>query len=376
MFAVVLAGLLAGLFAAALLLASPQPALAQDAAELRQRVTSAVAAARMAEDSLKALRLVTRADIPPDSFVAGSIMIRYDAHAVNARELDALKTGAERAHATVQAFIGDGARAVESAKPLIAESARGKLLATRRWMSLYPEGAVARNVQTNIPITAGWVAEGILDLLGTLAAPQAPDSLRSWSGGWVPVRANPESWWQRAAIDMATSNSSVTRVCYAGSIGQCASALGLTPVRDSLTEWYAPEDRRVLVSLWKPDTLDAPAQHLWKDCIDGRVVASCDQLARWRVIPIPLAGMTRLTLLDFAVAQGGPGAYSRMLGAHGSALDVLARTAGIPGDTLIARWRAKVLGAAPREARPRLLEVLLAVAWTIIFAALSVRRRP
>jgi hypothetical protein len=243
-------------------------------------------------------------------------------------------------------------------------------------MALYPEGAIARNTQTGSPITSGWVAEGLLELLGSLAAPGVPDSVRAWSGEWVPVRRSPDSWWQRAAIDMATSNSSVTRACYAGSIRMCASALGLTPVHDSLTEWYAPEDRRLLVSLWKPDTLDTPVQHLWKDCIDHRVVASCDLVARMRVIPVPLAGATRIALLDFAVAEGGRGAYSRMLNARGSTLAVLAQTAGMPGDTLLARWRAKVLAAAPREARPGVLEVLLAVLWTIVFAALSARRRP
>jgi hypothetical protein len=189
------------------------------------------------------------------------------------------------------------------------------------------------------------------------------------------VRPLENAAWAAAAIDLATSNSAATRACYAGSLLQCESALGLTAVKDSLTEWYAPEDWRVLVASSQQGlNLDLPTRHAWKACVDGHDLPACERLARTRRTPVPLSHATRQSLYEFAMTRGGDGAYARLLAAKGTAFEVVTAASGTSGDSLIARWRVHLLASMPPSARPGVLEFTIALAWTALFATAAMRK--
>ena len=353
-----------------------QTAGGQDAVRLRTRLLEAVQAERAAADTLQALRQRGRRDLPPDSLVAGTIVVRYDARELSGSPLEATAAGARLAFQEMRDYLGDGASLVGSTAPIIARKIPSLAGFTTQGLEFSLPHAPGRNARTGLPIRARAVANAMAELLGSLAPDQAPAAIRRWSRDWIPVRSLDHAAWERAAVDLATSNSAATRACHAGGLAQCASALGFTAVNDPLTEWYSPEDWRVLVSSWTPGGLDVSAQRERVACLDDRDLRLCERLSRRRNVPIPLSIWTRQTMYDLALTKGGAGAFTRMHHADGTALDILAATAGTTPDSLLSVWRARVLAAAPRETRPGALEATLALAWTLAFGVAATRSRP
>ena len=363
-------------FCALAIMGTAHTAGGQDAARMRARLLEAVRAEHAAADTLLALRQRGRLDLPPDSLVAGTIVVRYDARELSGSSLEATAAGARLAFQEMQDYLGDGAALVGSSAPIIARKIPSVAGFTTQGLEFSLPHAPGRNAHTGLPILPRTVANAMAELLGSFASEHVPTPIRQWSRDWNPVRSVDHAAWERAAVDLATSNSAATRACHAGGVAQCASALGLTAVRDPLTEWYSPEDWRVLVSSWTPGGLDVPAQRERAACLDDRELRLCERLSRRRNIPIPLTIGTRQTMYDLALSKGGTGAFTRMHHADGTALDILAATAGTTPDSLVSEWRARVLAAAPRETRPGALEATLALAWTLAFGVAATRSRP
>jgi hypothetical protein len=209
-----------------------------------------------------------------------------------------------------------------------------------------------------------------------MATARAPALAIQWAGGWVPSRRTTHADYEDAAIDLASSNAAIARTCYSGSVPACESALGLTDVHDALSEWYAPEGWRVLVSSWKPpkDAYSVIADRA--ECIEKKATQVCERLARSRPVPIPLTFATRSTLLGLALERGGRPAYSRLVGAKGTPLQMLSTAAGVSPDSLIREWRTRVLAATPKSTSPSPVEATVFIAWTLIFGFVAGRRRP
>lgn len=364
------------LFCALVITGVAHTAGGQDAARLRMRILNAALAERAAVDTLEVLRQRGRFDLPPDSLVAGTIVVRYDARELSGSSLEATAAGARLAFEEMRNYLGDGASLVGSSAPILARKRRSVTGFLMEDLEFSLPHAPGRNAHTGPPIGPRAVANALAELLGSLAPDHAPTPIRRWSRDWIPVRSLDHAAWERAAVDLATSNSAATRACHAGGLAQCASALGFTAVSDPLTEWYSADDWRVLVSSWNPSGLDVPAQRERVACLDARDLRLCERLSRRRNIPIPLSIWTRQTMYDLALSKGGAGAFTRMHNAEGTALDILAATAGTPPDSLLSEWRARLLAAAPHETRPGALEAALALAWTLAFGVAATRSRP
>jgi hypothetical protein len=311
---------------------------------------------------------------PKDSLRAGALTVKYTADDLSRSTVATLARGAAIAWGEAQAALGDAATRVVGRLPIIVNERRWVQRLEPRHIDFGLQGVPTRGRTFLAPIGDQEVATELLDLLGTVASIDEPAGLKAWFGDWIPlVNVTPQRW-SDAAIDLATSNTSVARDCFGGSTMRCESALGLVEAKDPLRDWYSDEDLRVLVS-----TFARQAQYTNEEldkCLSGNSPATCLAIARTRPVPRPLNGDSRRTVLGLALELGGTKAYDRLISAKGTALEILSVTAGVPADSLMAEWRRRVLAAAPARVKPELLEASAMVAWTLLFAFGATRRRP
>lgn len=366
--------------AAALLLAggAPRSATAQSAAQFRARMVSALHNRRVVLDSLAILHAQRATDLPPDSITSGVIRVRYSATNLGADLQATLAAAVRRAGTIADAQLGDVKLDSSAESVVLVTRIEGVQLGALSFGVVRIElpGNDGRISVLRQPITQRKLVDAILDMIGTLATQQAPANMIRWAGFWAPSRPLSAEDWRNAALDLTTSGSSITRTCYAGSVPACESSLGLTVVRDTLVEWYAPEGWRALVSEWQPPADSTALRAARAECVEKKVMETCKRLARQRRIPIPLNMWTRSTLFDFAIERGGRAAYSRLRGATGTPLEILATVAGEGPTVLVNEWRARVLAAVPHSAVPSGTETSVLIAWTLVFGFAATRRRP
>lgn len=176
---------------------------------------------------------------------------------------------------------------------------------------------------------------------------------------------------------VATTESRATRSCLGGETDACESALGLGTTREieRLALWYTPAERRSLVARSRFIAPRRAGRAQWERCVDDEVIEECDQLLGesgrgWT----PLPGSVRATLLSYALRSGGEGAWGRLLeNPDLDARDALAYASRMPLDELVAGWRAWLVENRPDTYRKLFPKSGLALAWTLLFAALAMR---
>lgn len=182
---------------------------------------------------------------------------------------------------------------------------------------------------------------------------------------------------ERMYADLVTAPSQVSSRCLAGDLRRCRDALGLIPTADPLTEWYDPPERRLLVVRMRELLNVGPQRTAYAQCEERRSYAVCDRILRAiprYVVPPALPTSSRHHLFRIAMNAGGNGAYSRFASGAGRPLENrLADAAGMPIDSVVARWRADVLHAHPPSPTLSVLSAWTAVAWGIAVLLVGVR---
>ena len=364
---------------ALVLAAAPYVARAQQSAEdrLASHLIATVRVHDAINDSLSELREANRRILPPDSMRAGALRLFYKKGNLDPALAAVLTTAAEHAASAADSTFGDDLASFALQRPIVVTALAGRWsIGTYAVLEIAAGGA--RSVQIRPPLTERKFEDAITDLTGTMATAGwvTSTNVASWDGQWVPPRHTTHDEWEEAAINLATSTAAVARSCYAGSIAACDAALGLTPSKDPLTDWYTPDGWRVLVGSWHPPK---DAFEILRDrarCVDARDDAACERVARTRPVPIPLSYATRATLLATAFEIGGRSAYHRLVTAKGTPGDGLALAAGVSTDSLVTAWRARVLTAAPSSSAPTIPEAALFAGWCAIFGVVAARRRP
>ncbi|HLA89764.1 MAG TPA: hypothetical protein VJL28_04955 [Gemmatimonadaceae bacterium] len=348
---------------------------AQDAAQIRARTLAASRHALAMRARYDSARRAARAVLPSDSIRAGGLTLRVDPEVVRGTTRRTIERAAARASEEIRRTLGSAADDLTIGNPVVVRGLPAYALTWRgSRLAFGLAGVPGRASMYALTLSEHEATRTILDLVGSLAASRAPDSLRAWTYGWIPAFREEESRWADFAVELAVSRSFVARACHRGALGQCERALGLVPVHDKLTEWYAPEDWRALLDSWKP--LDPDVEAVRRDCVEKGVPASCERAARARTVPLPLTMAARQSLLGLALERGGTDAYRRLLAARGGVREVLAATAGIGADSLVAEWRARVLAASPHGTRPGAAEAGFALAWVVLLSVAAARRRP
>jgi hypothetical protein len=183
------------------------------------------------------------------------------------------------------------------------------------------------------------------------ALPPDSSGLARWVGD-LPL--TPPEDWSWIYRELAATPSMVVRECYEGELPMCWEALGLTETEDGWLTWYSPEERRLLVEdRWSHRPflggvlLEGPDLIL-HGCLELASDAACIQILSEWPGRIPLETPSRASIVAEALTQGGEGAFPRLIADPGASIkERLAHAAGLPADTLVARWRVKVLESGP-----------------------------
>jgi hypothetical protein len=255
-----------------------------------------------------------------------------------------------------------------------------------RFEGMYLDGPHVRNVEMSRRFGRGRLARKARDEMGRAlltALPADSAQLREWMGN-RPL--TPPDDWSWAYRDLASTPALAARRCYRGEIAWCWEAMGLSLGGGGWEEWYSPEERRLLVEsrygYWLRDGTGRlrRAGLLAHACVNLKLDRACvvlleDPWSQGRApVRIPLEPDTRASLVSEALSQGGEGAFTRFVSQPEAPLrDRLSMAAGLEADTLMVRWRARVLEARP-ELHAGLLRSPISLAlWILILVALATR---
>jgi hypothetical protein len=255
-----------------------------------------------------------------------------------------------------------------------------------RFEGMYLDGPHVRNVEMSRRYGWGRLIQKARDEVGRALLTALPDDsahTREWMGNRPLTPPEDWSWVYR---DLASTPALAARRCYRGEIAWCWEAMGLSLGGGGWEEWYAPEERRLLVEArygyWLRDGSGRlrRAGLLAHACVNLKLDRAClvlleDPWSQGRTpVRIPLEPETRASLLSEALSQGGEGAFTRFVSRPDASLrDRLAMTAGLDADTLMVRWRARVLDARPELHAGLLRSPISLTLWILVLVALAAR---
>ena len=252
-----------------------------------------------------------------------------------------------------------------------------------RFDGMYLQGEKVHSVEINRRWGMKALENKVRDGLGTaLLAALPPDSsgLREWVGNHPLTPPLEWSWIYR---ELASTPSKVVKECYQGDFPMCWEALGLSETEDRWLDWYSPEERRLLVESGYNYRVRGNSPWLSRDnlllhgCVALESDRACIELLEEWAGRIPLQTQSRASMVAEALTQGGEGAFTRLL-AHPEAplKDRLAYAAGLPPDTLAARWRSRVIGAEPSVQADLVRSPVSMVFWILLLLFFAVRSTP
>jgi hypothetical protein len=215
-------------------------------------------------------------------------------------------------------------------------------------------------------------------LLSTVPIAPADTALQGWLGG--PVRPLIHADLERADVyvRLVTAPSEASRRCLMGDIGACRDALDLFVRGDPVARWYpsARERRSLVLKTFTPYWSVGAQVSMFRACDQGSDSA-CTALLRSLPpggLPRPLTYDARATLVNIALQLGGRAAYHRLVAsASRSIADRLALAGGVGVDTLLSRWRARILMARPTPVSLPPFGIWIALGWTALFAVCGLR---
>lgn len=324
-----------------------------DSLAIEWRTANAIAAVA---DSLERERAVSLRD----TIAVGALRIIANRSPLPLRE------AAERAWPVVDDLYGSSAQALVKRPYYI--------------LAIDPDTAATRpaiRVRFVVPWNLG-VGDLSALLLANVPVEPADATLQSWLGGPLRPRIEANRDFARVYVQLVTAPSASARHCFVGDIRSCRSILGLDSSPDSFMRWYSsPNERRAVVRRSFTEYFNRPATAgTWRACIAG-ADSACIQLLRAlpaNTIPPPLGIDARRLVAHTALRVGRPESYRRLLVDSNLALDGrLSRAAGIDVDTVVARWRADVIGSRPTPVSLSLAGAAAAVGWILVLGGCAVR---
>jgi hypothetical protein len=185
-----------------------------------------------------------------------------------------------------------------------------------------------------------------------------PDSLAT--GTWLGTR-----------LDLVSSPATVARRCYDGDIAACKVALRLVDTGDPIMTWFDADGRRRYVesaaAFYNSPKQDADA------CIAGSDAACIGHMRSKLHYSDPVPPFRRATVAAIAIEIGGRSGYQRLLGATGSPTDRLEAAAGVPIDSVLRVWVAKVRDARrPGQAMSTGI-AMSSLGWILVCGVLALR---
>jgi hypothetical protein len=343
------------------------PVRAQTQAEYRAKIRAllptwhAIERARARADSARMRAL------PKDTVVAGVVTVLVEP---SLKPLVA--QAATQADARLRAAFGSTAVRVQSRVFVVAARSQG--VDTSRSVTV---AQVGTNGRASLDQWAYRTVDGIANTLvsdgaAVVGADLGPDFGR-WLGSTFPVDTNPTNTWVGVRVDLVTSSFEVAHACYAGDTSACARALGVAGENDPVTQWLNARERRAMVRRVQY-AVRTGGETLYHQCVVSGDDSACTAVLH--LMPPrsfgPLLGFdARQSLVRLAMTMGGPDAMARMAAAGTTRQQQLAAAAGIPTDSLIGLWRARVLEARAANPSINVGLALTSLVWAAICGALA-----
>ena len=301
---------------------------------------------------------------------------------------------------------GEGALAREMFQPHVEELTpliRGSegLFRTHSWTffygwwqkPIYADAEVVHEVKLSRRYSLDRLQKDIRASLGEALYRVLPEDAEGLGNIASPGSFLPPDDWSWVYRELASATYLAARHCLEGDLTWCWEALGVTGREGNEPEWDSPTGRRRLIEsryerlLWREHDRLGTLELLVRGCLLLESDRACglvlegyhlrDRQLR-KDYPIPLR-RGRGTLVAEALRMGGEGSFTRLISRPEDPLrDRLAHAAGVSPETLVARWRDRVLEARPNAQAGLLRSPLALLFWLaliILFATRSSRWR-
>ena len=341
----------------------------QTQAEYRARVEQLVplwkreVAAYQREDSLRKARL------PRDTMRVDGLVLLADSALRNvARSAAALSAGALRRR------FGSDLTPLRSEIYTVSRNTEWRIDTPMADVGYVDStGRVAGGI--TMPATADAIAESWTGIASQRMTAEVGPNFGEWLSNAIPVDSAATDTWVGVRIDVVTSQFAVSRQCYAGSISACELALGIRGTNDPLRSWFnAAERRGVVLRDW--DALHRTRPDLMTACVMRREDSACveaGELISKQALQPPLGTASRQALARLALDLGGAAGFARLRAAPDSIGAQLAAAAGIPLDSLVARWRTAVVSTAAEHTTMTPGVAMMSICWVTACGALALR---
>ena len=339
----------------------PVGAAAQDVAALQHRLAQLDVLKRTALAA--AVRAESTSHEPWDTVAAGALRV-----VSRPADGELVRRAAAIAWARLDTLYGDAAAALVSEPVLFFSQSHP--------ISNRPEMAHLPSVMAPDNATPVDVAYQLARMAGSQLAAPSDTALKHWLGSALLIDAPLASMNARVYVELVTAPSRAVHRCYAADLEACAAALGLSPPGvDRVTTWYDPAERRAIVR----QTIGTPPGIVLRPAVDACVLSgsdsACLDVLRAANVAPPLSSDAPQTLARLVMGSDRT-AFARLTARRGAGEPLPARLAAAarqPLDSLIGRWRAKVMAARPRPVTFAATIGWTALGWTLIFGFLALR---
>jgi hypothetical protein len=310
---------------------------------------------------------------------AGRVRVLISPAVLSDAERDRVREGIERALDSLDARFGEDAlKMIDTSRPWTIAGTAGFL------SGLKPANATSRafgpqGMQHHLrrPVSDAALESFALRQAGR-ALGRAVPSLATYVGENATF-ARDDGRWETAARELALSYSTAARLCHGGDVAQCRRVLTPAGPREALDQWFVPADYRAVVTASSMDIAPSDTVNLasWGRCKAG-ADSACTRLALRIPVRDPFSGNLRGTFVSYALEVGEPGMPERMRADSTTRdpVELLARAAGMPADSLIAGWQRRTSRALDDAIVPAVPVVFSTAAWGLLLLGVASRKRP
>jgi hypothetical protein len=352
----------------ATLLCVGRSAAAQTVAEYARQVDSLARAWRAEKLDGASMRVARRFTIDVDSMRVGALVVVADS-----QYTELARAAASTIAPLVQRAYGASAKRM-SRHPIVlrarvnakaaneVQSGIGDSTGTIIWRS-----NDFANVESLVGAWRTMIEDAMTDDVG-------PD-VRRWLRASIPNDSISTRTWPDARIALVLAASGAARRCAAGDVQRCEQALGVVPVDDPAFTLFDAPERLEMINMRQTILRRIDAAQFDR-CTAGRSQPACDSVARG--IPPDVVGESvppavRQSLVRFALATGGDGAFDRFAAAAATPRARLEAASNLPMDSLVSRWRATLMDAPRASTAVDLETALSSLAWAALCVGCALR---
>lgn len=221
--------------------------------------------------------------------------------------------------------------------------------------------------------TPDWLANQLAAAVDAILARRGGASLAAWRAD-VRLFQDPAPVREATYLELLTAGVPGARGCYDGALGACAYALNLRPGQPPPGDAAAELRHYIAQRLGERAGATALASS-YAACVERDDDRAClEFLDQAGVQPPVLSTRAAGTLLATVPDLGGSGGLARFFADTGAAVvPRLEAAAGMPLDSLLARWRATILAYRPEPTAVPAAMQWLVLGWTGVLVALAAR---